>query len=92
MWLRRRSFLPVMLVGGVVVALLFFNEETSIAKSRELDKEIAWRNKSIAIAKDSAEYYRNATKALQSNSEDLESVARETYHMQRASEDVFIVE
>lgn len=81
-----------MLVGGIVVVLLFLNEETSIARSRELDKEIDWRVKEIAEAKDSAMYYRNATEALQSNSEDLEIVARETYHMQRATEDVYIVD
>ena len=59
-WLRRQSHLSVLLVAGAVIVLLFTNEETSMSRSQELDREIAQLNAGIKTAKDSAEYYRTA--------------------------------
>lgn len=91
LWLRRQSHLSVLLVAGAVIALLFLNEETSITRSRELDKEIASLKAGIAAAKDSAAYYKTARQRLQTHAEDLEKVARENYGMQRPTEDVYLV-
>lgn len=90
-WLRRQSHFPVLLVGAGVVLLLFFNEETSVARTRQYDLEIAELQKQIKMARDSAEFYRNARNALMTDAEDLEIVARENYNMQRPSEDVYII-
>lgn len=92
LWFRRRSQLPVVLVAGVVIALLFLNDETSLTRSRALDKEIDALNAEIAQARDSAAYYEAAFRGLQTNAEDLERVARENYNMQRPTEDVYILE
>ncbi len=91
LWVRRQSHIAVVLVGGAVVLLLFFNEETSVTRSRQYDLEIATLNRQINIARDSAEYYRRAREALMTDAEDLEVVARENYNMQRPSEDVYIL-
>lgn len=84
--------IPVFLVCGVVVLLLFFNDETSLTRSREYDARIAELKAEIKSMTDSAEYYKNARNALLTNSEELEQVARENYNMQRPTEDVYIIE
>lgn len=91
LWLRRQSHISVLLVAGAVIALLFFNEETSLARSRELDKEIASLKANIAAANDSAEFYKASRLKLETEAEDLEKVAREQYGMQRPTEDVYLV-
>jgi cell division protein FtsB len=92
LWLRRQSHLSVLLVAGAVIALLFLNEETSMTRSRELDREIAALKAGIQTARDSAEYYRQMRLSLRTRTEDLEKVARENYGMQRPTEDVYLVE
>ncbi|MBP3299263.1 MAG: septum formation initiator family protein [Muribaculaceae bacterium] len=90
-WLRRQSHFPVLLVGAGIVLLLFFNEETSVARTRQYDSEITELKAQIKVARDSAEFYRNARRTLMTDAEDLETVARENYNMQRPTEDVYIV-
>lgn len=92
LFIRRRSYLSVFLVCGIVVLLLFFNDETSLTRSRAYDARIAELKEAIRVARDSAEYYRNARSALLTNTEELEQVARENYNMQRPSEDVYVLE
>lgn len=92
LFLRRSSHLPVVLVCGGVVLLLFFNEETSLTRSRQYDEQIAALKREIRLEQDSVEYYRRARQALLTDSEELEQVARENYNMQRPGEDVFIIQ
>lgn len=92
LYVRRRSHLPVLIVCGVVVLLLFFNDETSLTRSRQYDEQIAELKREIRMAADSAAYYRDARRALLTNTEELEQVARENYNMQRASEDVYVID
>ena len=91
-WLRRQSHIPVVLIGAAVILLLFFNDETSIARSRQYDEQITALNAEIQQCKDSAAYYRQATLDLRTDAEDLERVASESYNMQRPGEDVYIVQ
>jgi len=90
-WIRRRSHLPVILLGAGVVALLVFNDETSMQKSNELDKQIASLQAQIKTNTDSTKYYREARENLLTNTEDLEHVVREKYGMQRPTEDIYII-
>ncbi|MCM1320001.1 MAG: septum formation initiator family protein [Muribaculaceae bacterium] len=92
LWLRRQSHLSVIIVAGAFIVLLFSNEETSMARSQELDKEIASLEARIKQAEDSAAYYRHAREDLITGTEELEKVSRENYGMQRPTEDVYIVE
>lgn len=90
-WIRRRSRLPVIILGAGVVGLLMFNEETSSRKGAELDKQIASLEAQIQQNMDSAEYYKKATNDLMTNTEDLEKAVRENYGMQRPTEDIYII-
>lgn len=90
-WVRRRSHIPVIVIGTLVVMLLYFNEDTSVALNMQYDREINRINAAIAVARDSAAYYRARREAIVAGEAPLEYMAREQYHMQRPSEDVFII-
>lgn len=90
-WLRRRSHLPLVLIGSMMVLLLFFNDETSIALNMEYEKEINRLSLEIKECRDSAAFYRRQREAIIHDSEDLEHLARERFHMQRPTEDVYIL-
>lgn len=90
-WLRRKSHLPLVVIGSLVVLLLFFNDETSLALNMKYEKEINRLSLEIKECRDSAAYYRAQREAILNDSEDLEHLARERFHMQRPTEDVFIL-
>lgn len=91
-WVRRRSHLPLFLLGGVAILVLFFNEETSLKLNMQYQREIQELRSEIKLCNDSAKYYRQKRLAIEHGTDDLEHVAREQFHMQRPSEDVFVVE
>lgn len=91
LWVRRRSYLPLLMVGGIVVLLLYTNEETSISRNMEYAKEIRTLKKEIATTKDSTAYYQHKYDAIVSGQSDLEKLAREHYRMKKPTEDVYIV-
>lgn len=90
-WVRRRSHIPVILIGTLVVLLLYFNEDTSVTLNMQYDREINRLNECIREARDSAAYYRARRMAIEAGEAPLEYMAREQYHMQRPSEDVFLI-
>ncbi len=90
-WIRRRSHLPVVILGVGVVLLLVFNEETSVTKTKLYDAQIDSLRRAIALSQDSTEYFIRARKDLFTNREELETVARETYNMQREVEDIYLI-
>lgn len=90
-WIRRRSHLPVILLGAGVVSLLVFNEETSTEKADMLNAQIEDLNAQIRQADDSTKYYIEARRQLLTNAEELEHVAREQYGFQLPTEDVYII-
>ena len=90
-WLRRRSHLPVIIIGSLLVALLYFNEDTSVKLTMEYQNKINELQRQIKMNEDSADYYRKRRHAIDSGQSDLEEVAREQFHMQRPSEDVYII-
>ncbi|MCH5232965.1 MAG: hypothetical protein J1E78_04930 [Muribaculaceae bacterium] len=90
-WIRRKSHLPLIIVGTLVVVLLFLNDETSLALNMKYEKEINRLTLEIKECKDSAAYYRNQRDAILHNPDNLEHIARERFHMQKPDEDVFIL-
>lgn len=90
-WVRRRSHIALIFILGVVVLLLFFNEDTSYKLNMEYQSQINDLKKEIKQCEDSASIYRARREALLTGTEDLEHIAREEYHMQKASEDVYII-
>lgn len=90
-WVRRRSHLPVIIIGSLIVLLLFFNEETSVKLNMEYQNQINELQRQIKLNDDSAEYYRQRRHAIETGQADLEQVAREQFHMQRPSEDIYLI-
>ena len=90
-WLRRKSHLPLIVIGSIVVLLLFFNDETSLALNMKYEKEINRLSLEIKECKDSAAFYRTQREAILHQTEDLEHLARERFHMQRPTEDIYIL-
>ncbi len=90
-WIRRRSHLTLIAVGSAVVLVLFFNEDTSMRLNMQYQEEIKDLKCQIRECEDSAEWYRSRREALYIDTEDLEHVVREQYHMQRSTEDVYLI-
>lgn len=57
----------------------------------QYQEEIKDLKRKIKECEDSAEWYRSRREALYINPEDLEHVVREQYHMQRSTEDVYLI-
>lgn len=91
LWIRRRSHLPVVIVGATVVLLLFFNEDTSLSRNMEYQKKITELKEEIKLCNDSANFYKEKREAIEKGDAALEHVAREQYHMQKPTEDVYII-
>ena len=90
-WIRRKSHIPLIAIGSLVVAVLFLNDETSMALNMKYEKEINRLSLEIKDCRDSADYYRRQREALLHDSQDIEHLARERFHMQRPNEDVYIL-
>lgn len=90
-WIRRRSHLPILVIGTLMVMLLLFNDDTSISLNMEYERQINELKEEIAQCRDSAAYYRQQRESIIHGTGNLEHLAREKFHMQRPSEDVFIL-
>lgn len=91
-WARRRGAIPFMLIATVIIVVLFLNEETSVKTNMEYDGRINELKEQIVSNRDSAAFYRRHRLAIENGEGDLEYLARERYHMQKPSEDVFVYE
>lgn len=90
-FVRRRSHIAVIAIGALVITLLFLNEDASWQHNMEYQEEIKSLNEQIKVCRDSARYYREQRERLLTGTEELEQIAREQYHMQKPTEDVYIV-
>ncbi len=90
-WIRRRSHLPVIAIGSLMVMLLLVNDDTSLSQNMEYQRQINELTDAIAECRDSAAYYRQQRESIIRGTGSLEHLAREKFHMQRPSEDVFIL-
>lgn len=89
-WVRRKSSIPFILIGSLIVVVLFMNEETSVKTNMEYEKQIYALKNEIQQNNDSANYYREHRLAIENGKDELEHIAREQYHFKRPTEDVFI--
>lgn len=90
-WIKRRSGLPVILVGGIVIIMLLFNDETSVSLNIRYQREINELKEQTRLNYDSARYYRAKRESILQGGDDLERIAREQYHMQKPTEDIFLI-
>lgn len=91
-WARKRSAIPFLVIGTLVVLVLFLNEETSMKTNMEYEKQINVLKAQIQTNLDSARYYKEHRMAIENGKGDLERIAREKYHMQKPTEDIYIYE
>ena len=91
-WRRKRGAIPFILIATVIVLVLFLNEETSVRTNMEYEGRINELKKDIQQNRDSAAYYKQHRMAIENGEGDLEHLARERYHMQKPTEDVFVYE
>lgn len=91
-WRKRRGAIPFIVIASVIVLVLFLNEETSMRTNMEYEGRINELKQEIRHNLDSAAYYRKHRLAIENGEGDLEHLARERYHMQKPTEDVFVYE
>ena len=84
-WTRRYVNLPFVLMTGVLVYVLFFNDNSILDNYRYQQEE-------IAANYDTLRYYEALNERLRTDPETMERIVREQYHMQRPNEDIFLVE
>ena len=90
-WMRRRSPIAPLLIGSLVIALLFFNEDTSWKNNMKYQAQIKSLQEEIKACNDSAQWFRERREQLLTGNEELEQIAREEYHMQKPTEDVYLL-
>lgn len=88
-WLKRYVSLPMLVVLGFVVYVLFFNEN-SVKKNIAYAVEIRDLKTQIAQYEDTLTLYQRLNSLLDGNNDEMERIVRENYQMQRPSEDVYI--
>lgn len=90
-WCRRHISLPAIVILVFIIYMLFFNP-LSCNRMNELKEQEKALNKEIKQENDSAAYYRELNKSLNSDPSTLERKARENFLMQQDDEDVYVVE
>lgn len=90
-WVRRKSQFALIALGLLIFLLLFINEDASLKLNYEFQEKINELKAGIKENEDSAAWYRARREALSVGTEELEHIAREEYHMQRPTEDVYII-
>lgn len=90
-WMRRRSHIAPLLIGSLVIALLFFNEDTSWKNNIKYQAQIKSLQEEIKACNDSARWFRERREQLLTGNEELEQIAREEYHMQKPTEDIYLL-
>lgn len=91
-WKRKRGAIPFILIATLIVVVLFLNEETSVKTNMEYETRINELKMQIKHNLDSASFYKYHRLAIENGEDDLEELARERYHMQKPTEDVFVYE
>ncbi|MCH5214712.1 MAG: hypothetical protein J1E97_05915 [Muribaculaceae bacterium] len=91
-WQRRKGILPFLVIATAIIVVLFLNEETSVRTNMKYEGRINELKEEIKSNQDSAQYYRVHRMAIENGESDLEQLAREQYHMQKPTEDVFVYE
>lgn len=88
-WCRRYISFPLVGMVGILVFILFFTDN-SIPDTYIYDREIDELRTEIKNANDTLDYYMYLNSRLFSDTEAMEAVVRENYHMQRQGEEVYV--
>lgn len=86
-----RAHLVPLVLGALIVGVLVFNEDTSWKNNMEYQAQINSLRARIKECNDSSEWFRQHRTNILSGHEELEVIAREEYHMQKPTEDVYLI-
>lgn len=86
-----RAHLVPLVLGALIIGVLFFNEDTSWKNNMEYQAQINALRARIKECNDSSEWFRHHRNNILSGHEELEEIAREEYHMQKPTEDVYLI-
>lgn len=93
MWKWCKRYVNLTFIAVFVFALyLFFFNENSFMQSYRYNQQIEALKAEIQQNRDTMEYYESLNNLLNTDPETMEKIVREHYHMQRTSEDVYIVD
>lgn len=90
-WCRRYISLTALMVVGLCVYVVFFNDN-SLINARRYDEQINTLKEEIKQNQDTLDYYNTLNSRLDTDRGTMERIVREQYHMQRTNEDVYICE
>ncbi|MGN0211894.1 MAG: septum formation initiator family protein [Muribaculaceae bacterium] len=82
---------PIIVITPIVVFLLFYSENSYINKTDNQERIDELRAE-IKLNIDSTIYYERKSRALDTDKEHLEKIAREQYGMKRDNEDVYVTD
>lgn len=91
-WAKRYITIPLVGMICFVIYVCFFTEEFSVLDRMRYEQRIEELKAEIELNRDSLLYYREMNARLETNTDDIERVVRENYHMQRRDEDIYIFE
>ena len=90
-WIPRWLNIPLLLIIGFMVVLLFFGDN-SFVRSSKYRAQINELKSQIKDYEDSAAVYDAKVNELNTDNESLERLVREKYGMKRVNEEVFITD
>ncbi len=91
-WCSRYLSIPAILIGGFIVYILFF-QDNSVGRIYENTRTIDSLNRAIAFETDSLDFYREKNRLLDNNDPELvERVVREQHNMSMPTEEIYLFE
>ena len=90
-WIPRWLNVPLVIVAAFIV-YLFFMGDNNFIKSWRYRHEANELKREIEMNLDSAKYYDDRVRELNTDRETLEKIAREQYGMKREGEEVYITD
>ncbi len=90
-WCRRYISLSLVAITGALAYIMFFTEK-STGETYRYTRKVEQLKAQLKSEQDSLEYYKRLNKNVYTSVDAMEQVVRENFHMQRANEDVYVVE
>lgn len=90
-WSRRYISVTLVAVLATTVFVLFLNDN-SVMRTYEYRQEITRLEQEIKNRQDTLLHYRRLNTSLETDRASMEKIVRENYHMQRPTEDVYLID
>lgn len=90
-WCRRYISVTLVAVLATTVFVLFLNDN-SVMRTYEYRQDITRLEQEIKNCRDTLLHYRELNTSLETDRASMEKIVRENYHMQRPTEDVYLID